>query len=106
MAEEKKEENPFGTYLIGAGAILVLAGFALYLAYTHVYVVSATLMLAIGVLGALSILTFFFGLSLYLARLGQEYRSEGIIIMEWGVAMIFVVVCLGGLLHFVQRFAS
>ena len=49
---------------------------------------------AIGLFGALSVLTLIGGFSLYMVRLGTEHRKEGIKIMEWGVVFLFVDVVL------------
>ncbi|MEK7499778.1 MAG: hypothetical protein AAB649_04195 [Patescibacteria group bacterium] len=47
----------------------------------------------IGFFGALAILYFFGGFIVYLVRLGQEYRQEGIYNMLHGVRILFYVLC-------------
>lgn len=47
-----------------------------------------------GVLVAASFVFFGGGFVLYLARLGRPYRDEGLNLMQWGVAFMFVfIVC-------------
>ena len=104
MAEEKKPEGPdVWSKVIVVLAILILGGFALYLTMEHLSVVIPAIQLSVGIIGAVSFITFFFGFMVYLARMGQEYRLEGIVIMEWGFVMLFGVVLLGGILNFLQR---
>ncbi len=47
----------------------------------------------IGFFGALALLYFFGGFIVYLVRLGQEYRQEGIYHMLHGVRILFYVLC-------------
>lgn len=47
----------------------------------------------IGFFGALGFLYFFGGFIVYLARLGQEYRQEGLYHMLHGVRILFYVLC-------------
>ena len=56
----------------------------------------------IGFFGAVSILAFVGGFVLYIIRLGTDRRREGLIIMEWGVTMLFVVVILIFILNWVK----
>lgn len=58
----------------------------------------------IGVTGALSVVVFVWGLSVYIARLGTERRTEGIDTMEWSVGLAVTVIVLIGFLRFVQNF--
>ncbi len=53
----------------------------------------------IGLFGAISFGCFTGGFILYLSRLGRENRKKGIVVMEWGVAILFVVVCIEILLR-------
>lgn len=109
MAEEdasKKEgggDGEFWMKIAAWGMVAILIAFLGLLAFTNLPTVASLLMLGIGVGGAVSVLLFFWGLGLYFIRLGNEYRSTGIHIMQWGVTVLFVVMLLGAALRFVDR---
>ena len=50
-----------------------------------------------------SLLSFVAGFGLYLVRLGTIYRKDGLDIMMWGVAILFVLVVLLGIAEIVQH---
>ncbi len=56
----------------------------------------------IGATGALSVVVFVWGISLYIARLGTERRADGIDMMEWSVGLGVTVIILIGLLRLVE----
>ena len=56
----------------------------------------------IGFFGALSFLLFFGGWTVYVVRLGQEYRLEGIYVMLQGVRVLFYVLCAIGILVLIE----
>jgi hypothetical protein len=58
------------------------------------YQVANIFALFAGSLLAFSLVLFAGGFILYLSRLGRPYRDEGLAIMQWGVAFLFVyIVC-------------
>ncbi len=81
--------------------VLVSAIFALTaphisyaLTFEEIYQASILFLYAgIGFFGALGLLYFFGGFIVYLARLGQEYRQEGLYHMLHGVRILFYVLC-------------
>lgn len=64
-----------------------------------VYQVTSLFDLFSGLLVAGSIVFFLGGFTLYLARLGRIYRTEGINLMQWGVSMLFLFILIVGLLR-------
>lgn len=56
----------------------------------------------IGFFGAVGFLYFFGGFIVYLARLGQEYRQEGLYHMLHGVRILFYVLCAILALKFIE----
>ena len=59
---------------------------------------------AIGVFGAASLVTFLAGAGTYFARMGLEYRLDGIRVMEWGIRLIITTLFLIGLLRFLTLY--
>ena len=65
--------------------------------------VGGLLQQAIGVLAALALLVFVWGLVKFIARAGSdEGRKEGKQVMIWGVVALFVLVSLWGIVGFIQ----
>ncbi len=56
----------------------------------------------IGISGALSIVVFVWGFTIYISRLGTERRIEGIRIMEWGVGLAITSIALIGVLRLLE----
>ncbi len=56
----------------------------------------------IGFFGALALYYFFGGFIVYLTRLGQEYRLEGLYYMLHGVRILFYVLCAVLVLKFLD----
>lgn len=59
----------------------------------------------VGVMLSVALLTYFFGMVLWSIRLGTwpSYRTEAIKIMEWSVAMLFMLIILLGVVQFFQN---
>ncbi len=53
-----------------------------------------------GVLLMVALLFFFSGFSVWITHLGLPYREEGIIQMERGVTILFVLVCILAVVRF------
>src|SRR3989344_3421566 len=64
--------------------------------------VAGILNIFVGLMATAAILTFAAGLGYYFARLGLEGRKVGLHIMEWGVALVFVLIVLLALVRFVR----
>jgi hypothetical protein len=65
-------------------------------------VISSLLNGLIGLLITLAIVVFFWGLVKYLLNMSNENAKEGIQMMIWGVAAIFVMVSIWGLIRLLQ----
>lgn len=107
MAEEKKKEEP-GLYekVIPWAGGAILVAFVIWFALDNIPALTSALLLCIGIGGAVSFGLFCWGLSLYAIRIGNEYREDGIHIMEWSVTVLFATMLLGVLLRIVERFVS
>jgi hypothetical protein len=57
-----------------------------------------------GVMLVASLIAFVAGFGLYLVRLGTVYRKDGLDIMVWGIAILFVLVVLLGIAQIIQHF--
>lgn len=55
-----------------------------------------------GVLFVAAFIAFVAGFIVWAVRYGKNSREEGIILMEWGVAMLFTLDVLLGIMHFVS----
>ena len=78
---------------------------ALALAQTIGYVlglINTFLNALIGILITLAIVVFFWGLVLYLVKMGTEDAHKGIHLMIWGIAAIFVMVSIWGIIQLLQ----
>lgn len=108
MAEEEheSESNPIWGIVAQVGGVLLLVGFVLWLIATNVPAATSLLLLGIGIGGAASLLMFAWGFSVYIARLGNENRAEGIHLMAWGVTILFGVIVLGGILRFLESYLA
>ncbi len=52
----------------------------------------------------LAVVAFFFGLAKYIWAAGDEKAAkEGKSIMTWGVIAMFILVCIGGIIGFLQK---
>ena len=60
----------------------------------------------VGATGALSLVVLLWGFVVYIMRLGQVRRDEGIHIMQWGVGLIITAIILIGVLRLVQHWFS
>ena len=60
----------------------------------------------VGFMLTASLLVFFGGLGVYFTRLGTwpSNRDQGIKIMEWGVALLFVLVVILAVVQFFQKY--
>jgi hypothetical protein len=58
-----------------------------------------------GLMLVVSFLLFFGGLGMWMARLGTfpTYRDDAIVMMQWGVAILFVLAALLALVQFIQK---
>jgi hypothetical protein len=58
-----------------------------------------------GLMLVVSFLLFFGGLGMWMARLGTfpTYRDDAIMMMQWGVAILFVLAALLALVQFIQK---
>ena len=83
--------------LLAASALAPLTACAQTITATDAVVL--TVYGLIGATGALSILVMICGFIVYIIRLGTERRSEGIHIMEWGVALVITSIVLIAILH-------
>ena len=61
---------------------------------------------AVGVMFAIAVTTFFGGLISYVVYFGNFEREKGVGIMEWGVSILFVLVVLLGIVGFLQNHAG
>jgi hypothetical protein len=61
----------------------------------------------VGLMLVAAILTYGTGMILWFTRLGvwPSHRDEAIGILEWSVAILFMLVVLLGFVHFVQKYA-
>jgi hypothetical protein len=56
----------------------------------------------VGLMIVAAFIFFFGGLAGYLARLGLENRTDGLMAMYWGVTILFVLVVVLGIVHYLQ----
>ncbi len=56
----------------------------------------------VGVMVVCAFLAYIVGFIVYAVRLGTDQRVQGIRIMEWGVAILFVLVVILALIHYFQ----
>lgn len=114
MSEAKKpakkpgdeEGSPIWGTVAKVGGILLIGGFFLWLVLSNVAATTSILLLAIGIGGAVSILIFLWGFAIYISRLGNDNRADGIDIMTSAVTLLFCVVVLGGILRFLETYVS
>ncbi len=106
MAEKKHEPepNPIWGIVAKVGSVLLLVGFVLWLIATNVPAATSLLLLGIGIGGAVSLLMFAWGFSVYIARMGNDNRADGLDLMAWAVTILFGVIALGGILRFLEIF--
>ena len=55
-----------------------------------------------GLMLTAGLLMFFGGFVAYLTRLGLEGRSDGLRYMSWGVTVLFVLIILLAIVHYIQ----
>lgn len=60
---------------------------------------------AVGLLLAITVMTFIVGLGIYFARLNTwpSHRDHAIIVLEWSVVMLFVLLVLVAIVNFFQK---
>jgi hypothetical protein len=56
-----------------------------------------------GIILVAALLPFFGGFIFYLVVLGNERRKNGLVLMVWGVLILFVLVVLLGIVKILQR---
>ncbi len=56
----------------------------------------------VGLMLVAGLLLFFGGFIAYLTRLGLENRLQGLMYMYWGLSILFVLIVLLGLVHYLQ----
>lgn len=84
----------WGTIAAFASTICIVPGTSFALTFEDAQQVSLLFLYGgIGFFGALALFYFFGGFIVYLVRLGQEYRQEGLYHMLHGVRILFYVLC-------------
>ena len=95
----------FGRLSIALGGVILfsLPSYAQAFSFREALdVFSLMLYAAIGLFGAATVLLLVLGYGVYLFRAGIESRTEGIRIIEWAVAIMFVLTILAIILKLIQ----
>ena len=94
--------NMTRVFVFGVGALVVPS----FVFAQTLFQVAGILNIFVGLMATAAVLTFAAGLGYYFARLGLDSRKVGLHIMEWGVALVFVLIVLLALVRFVRLYTE
>jgi hypothetical protein len=89
--------------VIAAGAVFLPVLASAQTLLNTLALINTFLNAAIGLFITLAIVVFFWGLIMYLTKIGSEDSKKGLGIMFWGVIAIFVMVSIWGIIRLLQN---